>query len=261
MKTDREFSNLDTYRELDSLLTHGAEARPFLGVLVSPKMHLEKFRYTGAVRIHLFGVWLAYGVHVNLIFTEERIQRTAFPDALTRQSTEHLQNFTLMLREDRPRNLRSILAFTRSFLPAAEYALVGEFMVAFLLVFIASRTAVHFRFLYSSMACFAIRDTVEEYALLNALTAHVCCFQEDLGAEAVFCIDEWSTALGKTTVYVGVNIFALPNASVAQKCCRQRPVFIVLRTVVNSECPRPSCIVDPTVLRQCKSVPFVLLRL
>ena len=59
MKTDREFSNLDTYRELDPLLTHGAEARPFLGVLVSPKMHLEKFRYRGAVRIHLFGVWLA----------------------------------------------------------------------------------------------------------------------------------------------------------------------------------------------------------
>ena len=78
-----------------------------------------------------------------------------------------------------------------------------------------------------------------------------------MGAEAVFCIDEWSTALGKTTVYVGVNIFALPNASVAQKCCRQRPVFIVLRTAVNSECRRPSCIVDPTVLRQCKSVPFV----
>ena len=143
MKTDREFSNLDTYRELDSLLTHGAEALPFLGVLVSPKMHLEKFRYTGAVRIHLFGVWLAYEVHVNLIFTEERIQRTAFPDALTRQSTKHLQYFTLILREDRPRILRTILAFARSFLPAAGYALVGEFMVAFFLVFIASRTAVN----------------------------------------------------------------------------------------------------------------------
>ena len=59
MKTGREFSNLDTYRELDPWLTHGAEARPFPGVLVVPKMHLEKFRNTGAVRIHLFGVWLA----------------------------------------------------------------------------------------------------------------------------------------------------------------------------------------------------------
>ena len=35
-------------------------------------------------------------------------------------------------------------------------ALVGEFMVAFLLVFIASRTAVNSDFFYSSMTCFAI---------------------------------------------------------------------------------------------------------
>ena len=34
--------------------------------------------------------------------------------------------------------------------------MVGEFMVAFLLVFIASRTAVNSEFFYSSMACFAI---------------------------------------------------------------------------------------------------------
>ena len=43
---------------------------------------------------------------------------------------------------------------------------------------------------------------------VECVTAHVCCFQEDLGAEAVFCIDGWSTALGNTTVYVGVTIFA-----------------------------------------------------
>ena len=43
---------------------------------------------------------------------------------------------------------------------------------------------------------------------VECVTAHVCCIQEDLGAEAVFCIDGWSTALGNTTVYVGVTIFA-----------------------------------------------------
>ena len=57
-----------------------------------------------------------------------------------------------------------------------------------------------FRFLYSLMACFAIRDTVEEYALLNVLLW-------ELKLSSV--LDEWSTALGNTTVYVGVNIFAL----------------------------------------------------
>ena len=60
----------------------------------------------------------------------------------------------------------NILRYTNSFVthdavptqhePPTMNALVGEFMVAFLLVFIASRTAVNSDFFYSSMACFAI---------------------------------------------------------------------------------------------------------
>ena len=42
------------------------------------------------------------------------------------------------------------------FLRSTNSPLVGEFMVAFLLVFIASRTAVNSGSFYSSMACFAI---------------------------------------------------------------------------------------------------------
>ena len=42
-----------------------------------------------------------------------------------------------------------------------------------------------------------------------------------MGAEAVFCIDEWSTALGKTTVYVGVTIFP---CAVLSACRRLAPV-------------------------------------
>ena len=66
-----------------------------------------------------------------------------------------------------------------------------------------------FRFLYSLMACFAIRDTVEEYALLNVLLHMFVAFKRTWELKLSSVLDEWSTALGNTTVYVGVNIFAL----------------------------------------------------
>ena len=66
-----------------------------------------------------------------------------------------------------------------------------------------------FRFLHSLMACFAIRDTVEEYALLNVLLHMFVAFKRTWELKLSSVLDEWSTALGNTTVYVGVNIFAL----------------------------------------------------
>ena len=45
-----------------------------------------------------------------------------------------------------------------------------------------------FRFLYSLMAFFAIRDTVEEYALLNASLHMFVAVNRNWEAEAVFCI-------------------------------------------------------------------------
>ena len=59
------------------------------------------------------------------------------------------------------------------------------------------------------MACFAIRDTVEEYALLNVLLHMFVAFKRTRELKLSSVLDEWSTALGNTTVYVGVNIFAL----------------------------------------------------
>ena len=66
-----------------------------------------------------------------------------------------------------------------------------------------------FRFPYSLMACFAIRDTVEEYALLNASLHMFVAVNRTWELKLSSVSDEWSTALGNATVYVGVTIFAL----------------------------------------------------
>ena len=49
------------------------------------------------------------------------------------------------------------------------------------------------------MACFAIRDTVEEYALLNVLLHMFVAFKMTWELKLSSVLDEWSTALGKTT--------------------------------------------------------------
>ena len=80
-----------------------------------------------------------------------------FQDRLNFHRTLHrLTCFSVHATERVSPGLNDYFAIHEQLCAPTRNALVGEFMVAFLLVFIASRTAVNSDFFYSSMACFAI---------------------------------------------------------------------------------------------------------
>ena len=76
-------------------------------------------------------------------------------------------------------------------------------------MFAASLTDSDFRYSPMVCLCHSCYWSSEFMRLLNACTAHVCCFQEDLGAEFCFLYSMGGQLrYGNTTVYVGVTIFA-----------------------------------------------------